>query len=148
MEFQWCGRIAFDELRVDLSHKSQSSQSHLNFFTSFELSLVMTLFEPESRHNTWWVISSHWLSSSIRAATSEQFRGQKSLLVTIMTSSMCSQPWCDLFAMISLPLKREQMMINWETRKLQHDYAIITNPTLKDFFIIAVAFLKFSDENQ
>jgi len=50
--------------------------------------------------------------------------------------------------MISLPFKREQMMINWETRKLQHDYAIITNPTLKDFFIIAVAFLKFSDENQ
>jgi len=29
--------------------------------------------------------------------------GQKSLLATIMTSSMCSQPWCDLFAMISLP---------------------------------------------
>jgi len=35
----------------------------------------------------------------IRAATSEKFRGgQKSLLGTIMTSSMCSQPWSRAYA--------------------------------------------------
>jgi len=33
---------------------------------------------------------------AIRAATIENFwRGQKSLLATIVTSSMRSQPWCD-----------------------------------------------------
>jgi len=58
-----------------------------------------------------------------RAATSEKFwRGQKSLLAMIMTSSMCSQPWCDLFAMISLLIKRKEMMINSEKRKLFHDH--------------------------
>jgi len=35
-------------------------------------------------------------------------KGQKSLLATIMTSSLCSQPWCDLFAMISLPTLVEE----------------------------------------
>jgi len=55
--------------------------------------------------------------------TSEKFRrGQKSLLAMIMTSSMCSQPWCDLFAMISLPIKRKEMMINSEKRKLFYDH--------------------------
>jgi len=35
--------------------------------------------------------------------------GAKSLLATIMTSLMCSQPWCDFFAMISLPTLVEEI---------------------------------------
>jgi len=35
--------------------------------------------------------------------------------------------------MIGLPIKREQMIINSEKRKLHHDYSIITNLTSKSF---------------
>jgi len=48
-----------------------------------------------------------------RAATSEKFRGAKSLLATIMTSSMCSQPWCNCFATISLPTLMEEPFPWW-----------------------------------
>jgi len=46
--------------------------------------------------------------------------GQKSLLATIMTSSICSQSLSGLFVVISLRIKREEMMINSEKRKLLH----------------------------
>jgi len=44
-----------------------------------------------------------------RAATREKFRRrQQSFLATIMTSLMCSQTWCDIFAMTSLPTVAEE----------------------------------------
>jgi len=36
------------------------------------------------------------------------FGGAKPLLATNMTSSMCSQPWCNFFAMISSPTLVEE----------------------------------------
>ena len=39
--------------------------------------------------------------------------GEKSLLATIMTSTMCSQPWCDFFATISLPTLVEERFSSW-----------------------------------
>jgi len=51
---------------------------------------------------------------AIRAATIENFwRGQKSLLATIVTSSMRSQPWCDFLAMISLPTVVDEPFSKW-----------------------------------
>jgi len=38
-----------------------------------------------------------------RAQPAKNLWGAKPLLATIMTSSMCSQPWCDFLATISLP---------------------------------------------
>jgi len=41
----------------------------------------------------------------------KNFEGAKSVLTTTMTSSISSQPWCDFFAMISLPTLVEETFI-------------------------------------
>ena len=130
------------------SRKNHRYQSPLERCTTAKNWAYLTVME--SRNLVSVSVSSQFLRVSVsnRAATNENFRrGQKSLLATVMTSSVCRQPRCNLFALISLSIKIEEMIENSENCQLLHDYyqshILFQHKLLVSFLVIV--FMKFSD---